>query len=99
MSVAANGIHQLSSRSDIAKKSGIKLSRSRRLSNGRRGACDTLGKSKKLAPGLVYRRRIAPIRLVRLGYVAVVEDARNRVGAHASKFNCALRSSAHSDWS
>ena len=56
MPVAADRIHELSRGGDIAKKSGIELSRLRRLSNGGwcRSASDSFRKSEKLAPRFVY---------------------------------------------
>ena len=93
MAVAANRIHQLSRGGDIAKKSGIKLSRSGGLyGNGwRRRTADTFRKSEELAPRFVDRSWIASVGFVRLRYITVVEYARDRggVGAHASKFNFA----------
>ncbi len=85
MTEAANGINKLSRGSDIAKKSGIDLSRGRRLPRCSwwRRPTQTFGESKELAPRLVDRRRIAPIGFVSLAYVPVVEDARYRVRAHA----------------
>ena len=99
VAIAANGVDQLSRGGDFAKKGGIELSRQRSFALRSRWlwrTTQTLGKSEKLAPRLVNRRRIASIGFVRLAYVSVVEDARDRVGrAHNPKFNCALLSPAH----
>src|SRR5437667_8890133 len=92
MTVAANCVNKLSRSGDIAKKSGIKLSRCRSFARSTWCRCSTqiLGKSEKLTPRLIDRCWIAPIGFVGLAYVPVVEDARDRVRAHTSKFNCAL---------
>ena len=97
VSVAANGVDELSRSGNIAKKSGIDLSRYRRLTNNGSWRCSAsyaFGKSEELAPRLINRGRIAPVRFVGLGYVSVVEDARDRVATHTSKFNGALPPSA-----
>src|SRR6267143_5272791 len=98
MTVAANGIDQLSRSRDIAKKSGIDESRWGRLFRGssRRAAAQTFGKSEELAPRLVNRSRIAPVGFVSLVYVPVVEHPSNRV-THVSKFNCAPLCLAHAN--
>ena len=95
MAITANCVNKLSRSSDIAKKSGIKLSRSRSFARSTCCRCcstQILGESEKLTPRLIDRCWIAPIGFVGLAYVPVVEDARDRVGAHTSKFNCALLS-------
>src|SRR2546423_14463333 len=97
VSIAANCVHELSRSGYIAKKSGLNLSRCRRLTNDgswRCGASYTLSESEELAPRLINRRRIAAVSFVGFGYVSVVKDARNGVGTHTSKFNCALPPSA-----
>ena len=89
---------QLSRAGDFAKKGGIELSRRRsfaRRPRWRWRSTQTLGKSEELAPRLIHGRGIVPIGFVRLAYVSVVKDARDRVGAHNPKFNCALLSLAH----
>src|SRR5687767_10094467 len=85
VAVAPDRVHKLSRGSHIAKKSGIDCPRWSRLPGGCRSrrSAQAFSKSEKLAPRLVYRRGIAPVSLVRLTYVSVVEDARYRVGAHA----------------
>jgi hypothetical protein len=44
-----------------------------------------LGRLEVLSPGLVHRRRVAAVRLERLGDVRVVEDARDGWGSHERK--------------
>jgi hypothetical protein len=85
VAVAANGVDELSRSGYFAKKSGIELSRRRRLSRDSRWrrSAEILSKSEELAPRFVYRRSITQVRFVDLAYVSVVEDARYRVGAHA----------------
>src|SRR5438105_15944048 len=97
VSVTANRVDQLSRGGNIAKKGGIDLSRRRsfgRSTKWRSCTTQTFSKSEKLTPRLVDRLGIPPVGFVCLAYVSVVEDARDRVGAHTSKFNCAPRSLA-----
>ena len=54
---------------------------------GGRTAGELFGNAKKLAPGLIDRRRIAPVRFVELGDQSVVEDARDWKAGHALKSN------------
>src|SRR5882724_2361083 len=86
VSIAANGIYELSRGRNVTKKSGIDLSRWNGLSGcwcSWSGPAQAFGKAKELAPRLIDRRRIPLVGFVGLAYVSVVEYARYGVRAHA----------------
>src|SRR6185312_2660539 len=48
---------------------------------------EPFGETEELAPGFIYRRRIALVCVVNFGDVAVVEDARYGFATHGPQFN------------
>ena len=87
MAVGPDGIDQLCCAGNFSKELFVGGYRRgcRRLSVGRLQANRTEGfrKAEELAPGLVNRVWIAPIRLVGFGYVSIIEDARDGLAGHA----------------